>query len=125
MHLIEMEQIVSQISFEHYKFYLDIDSSSKPFLYARYVEKDIETGLDELQTTRKWVLSYNMTKSELVQTAFKCCLTSMEHRTRESFKYKGRRIFGPHFDVDQLWSITRNENMDVRIDEREKNESIS
>jgi hypothetical protein len=120
MHLIEMEQIVSRISFEHYKFILDIDVSSKPFLYARYVEKDIETGLDELQTTRKWVLSYNMTKSELVQTAFKCCLTSMEHRTRESFKYKGRRIFGPHFDVDQLWSITRNEYMDVRTDERKK-----
>jgi hypothetical protein len=124
MHIVEMEEIIKQISFEHYVFHLDVGSDDKPFLYARYLEQDITTNAFEMQTTRKWILSYHMVKSELVQTAFKCCMTSMEHRARESFKYKGRRIFGPHFDVDQLWSITRNENMDVRVDERKKNENV-
>nr|WP_315206420.1 hypothetical protein [uncultured Albidiferax sp.] len=43
-----------------------------------------------------------MTPSEVVQTALKCVLTSLEHEARENFKYKGAPIFGPHFDVDDL-----------------------
>ena len=51
---------------------------------------------------RKWDLTYHMTKSEIVQTAFKAVLTAVEHETRENFKYRGEAIFGPHFDVDKL-----------------------
>lgn len=55
-----------------------------------------------LQKTRKWLLSTHMTKSELVQTAFKCLLTAVEHEARENFKYRGHPIFGPHLSVDKL-----------------------
>lgn len=51
---------------------------------------------------RKWMLSEHMTDSELVQTAFKACLAWEEHECRESFLYRGQRVFGPHFDVDVL-----------------------
>lgn len=43
-----------------------------------------------------------MTRSELVQTAFLACLTAEEHECREGFLYKEQRIFGPHFNVDEL-----------------------
>jgi hypothetical protein len=74
-------------------------------LQAKYLDPDIFTETLETQLTRKWLLSPHMTYSEIVQTAFKCILTSMEHRAREHFLYKGRRIFGPHFNVDELHKI--------------------
>jgi hypothetical protein len=33
----------------------------------------------------------------------------MEHRTREAFKYKKARIFGPHFHVDDLVRLCMDE----------------
>ena len=74
-------------------------------LQGAYMEQDIYKGpgsSPEEQLTRKWLLSPHMTESEMIQTAFKCVLTSMEHRTREHFKYKNARIFGPHFNVNDL-----------------------
>ena len=53
-----------------------------------------------------------MTPSELVQTALKCVLTSLEHEAREHFTYRGAAIFGPHFDVEALVRIA--DRRDVR-----------
>jgi len=72
------------------------------FVQATYPDPDIYTGRVERQNTRKWLLSPHMTDSEIVSTVFKLCLTSYEHRARELFQYRGARIFGPHFDVDDL-----------------------
>jgi hypothetical protein len=75
-------------------------------LQATYLDRDVHTGAVELQYTRRWPLSPHMTRSEVVQTVFKCCATSMEHRAREAFQYRGRRVFGPHFNVDALWELS-------------------
>lgn len=56
---------------------------------------------------REWPLTPSMTKSEIVQTAFMAIMAAQEHETREAFKYKGKAIFGPHFDVDDLWEIAQ------------------
>ncbi|WP_293222251.1 hypothetical protein [Ottowia sp.] len=45
--------------------------------------------------------------SELVQTALKCVLTSVEHETREQFRFRGQAIFGPHFNVEQLATLCK------------------
>lgn len=71
-------------------------------------------GAPELQKTRKWQLSEHMTKSEVVQTAFKCVLTSLEHEAREQFTYRHAAIFGPHFDVEDLVYLVRGASVDVR-----------
>ncbi|MGA9769189.1 MAG: hypothetical protein WBV94_09120 [Blastocatellia bacterium] len=84
------------------------------YLQARYIEPDIITGEDSLQRTRKWLLSEHMVKSEIVQTAFKCAMTSAEHRVREHFLYKGERVFGPHYDVEALVEICRAKKLDYR-----------
>lgn len=80
------------------------------FLQATYWEKDaIDPVQIEPQATRKWLLSPAMTDSEIVLTAFKCCLTSAEHRCREAFHYKGARICSPHFDVEDLVRLCQTE----------------
>lgn len=107
----EMLRILADVKFPFYTFTVG-DKNGFLFLQARYMDLDIDTATQTEQTTRKWYLSPYMTRSELVQTALKCVLTSMEHRTREHFKYRGKRIFGPHLDCDALWEIS--DKTDVR-----------
>lgn len=93
--------LMLQVKFFNYQFQIRAGHGGV-FLQGVYPDKDIYTGKEETQYTRKWLLSPMMTDSEIVQTAFKCAMTSFEHRCREGFRYKGRRIFGPHFDVEDL-----------------------
>lgn len=95
---------VADCSFQDYTFEF-IESDMAFYLRASYMEKDTVTGNVEEQKTRLWNIS-NLSKSEVVATAFKCVLTSMEHRTREWFLYKNRAIYQPHYDVDVLHSIS-------------------
>jgi hypothetical protein len=111
----EMEAVLESVKFYEYKFCVVRPTPGAPlYLQAKYTEPDIVTGKPELQSTRKWQLSEHMTKSEFVQTAFKCCITSMEHRTREHFRYQGHAVFGPHFDIDALVSLCKIRAFDYR-----------
>lgn len=67
--------------------------------------RDVETDEWKEYRGRKWYISSHMCKSELVQTAFKAVMTFYEHEIRENFTYKGKRVFGPHFDVEELVAI--------------------
>lgn len=111
-----MQELVDLCSFEAYTF--DVLTYGKAiYVRGRYLEADIVTGKMEQQHTRKWLLSPYATRSEIVQTVFKCVVTSLEHRAREGFQYKGRRIFGPHYDVDALWALcSKRANLDYRED---------
>jgi hypothetical protein len=53
------------------------------------------------------------TRSEIVQTCIKLVMTSMEHRAREGFTYRGKRVFGPHFDVDAIWQLCADKRFDL------------
>lgn len=113
MTINEIRGIIKQISFRNYSFEV-LEKSGVMYLRASYPEPDIITGQEEIQHTRKWQLSEHMVKSEIVQTAFKCALTSAEHTTREHFLYKGERVYGPHFDVDALYEIAKAKRLDYR-----------
>lgn len=101
----DMNAIVSDCQFPEYTIELGHSRSGFIFLQAHYLEADTVTGAMEFQHTRRWAISPNATKSEIVATAFKCCLTSMEHKTREWFLYRGKAIYQPHYDVDALHAI--------------------
>ncbi len=75
----------------------------------------VTTGEEYAWRSRKWYLSPFMTRSEIVQTAFKAVMTAVEHEVRENFKYKDELIFGPHFDVDRLHELClMKDHLDVR-----------
>jgi acyl carrier protein len=109
--VVRTREIVAQCEFENYTFLVTPDRDGAK-IQATYPEADIITGEIETQYTRKWLVSPFAVKSEIVKTLFKCCATSTEHRLRENFKYRERRIFGPHLDVDAMWDIAR--KVDVR-----------
>lgn len=110
----EMRAIVEQCACLEYTFLVAADDRGAWYLRARYDEPDVRSGVVEPQLTRRWFLSPEMTKSEVVQTAFKCIMTSMEHRAREWFLYRGRAVFGPHYDVDALHAICDDRHEDKR-----------
>lgn len=79
--------------------------------YLQLTYSDICTETDEfrVQKGRKWYISSFATRSEVVQTVLKAALTSAEHEVREHFRYRGRAVFGPHFNVDRLWEVAGEE----------------
>ena len=84
------------------------------FLQVRYVDEDTETGEPERQHGRKWYVSRFSTDSEIVQTAFKAILTSLEHFAREHFLFDGVPVLGPHFDLQFLVEAARARRFDHR-----------
>lgn len=115
MNANEMNLLLQEVKLEGYGFFV-IDKNGTLLLQACYEEPDAYTGVVEIQKTRKWMVSTHATKSEIIQTAFKCALTSYEHRCREGFKYKDKAIFGPHFDVDALVEICDQGRLEHRGD---------
>lgn len=93
--------ISKNVKFKNYQFQVHVRDNTVQ-LFADFFQADIYTGAQTRQRTRRWNLQPQMTDSEIITTAFKLCLTSVEHEARENFLYKNARIFGPHFDVNDL-----------------------
>jgi hypothetical protein len=106
-------EIVSNIKYLNWKFYIGSDND-KFYLQCKFTIEDSYTKILNSQSGRKWYLSLHMTKNEIVQTAFKAVLTAIEHEARESFLYKEERIFGPHYDIEELVNLCKNKKIDIR-----------
>lgn len=74
-------------------------------LQAVCIDTDAETGRETVWGGRKWYISKHSTRSEILQTCLKATITAAEHEVRERFLYCGRQVFGPHIDVDALWTV--------------------
>lgn len=103
--LNDLQAIVDQCEFDGWQFRVKLDGD-RPYLQVADPDGTCnKTGESLPWTGRKWFLSPHATKSEVVQTALKAVLTAVEHEARERFRYLGRPIFGPHFNVDYLWRL--------------------
>jgi hypothetical protein len=76
------------------------------------VRRDAITGEMGVGRGGKAYLSQYATDNELVQTVFGLYKSYWEHEARETFTWRGRRVFGPHIDTAALWEIAR--RVDVR-----------
>ena len=76
------------------------------------LRRDTFTGEMGLGYGGKAYLSEHATDSELIQTAFGLYKSFWEHESRETFKWRGRRVFGPHISTDALWDVA--EKTDAR-----------
>ena len=111
------EAVVAKVKFQNYQFVVRLGHGGF-FLQGIYDEPDVETKTVEKQFTRKWLLSPHMTDSEIVQTAFKLCMTSMEHRCREDFMFEEERVYSPHYNVNDLLQLCRQKRFDNRVQSR-------
>lgn len=70
----------------------------------------------------KAYLSEHASDSELVQTIFGLYKGYFEHEARESFEWRGRRVFGPHISTEALWDVAR--RVDVRSAQHVEDKSV-
>lgn len=97
----DIDDIVTKCAFGEWKFKVG-RGGDHAYLQVGFDAPCARTGKVEFRVGRKWRLSDHMTKSEVVHTALKAVLTAVEHEAREKFTYRGKPIFGPHFNVDKL-----------------------
>lgn len=100
---VRVAAALEEVSFPGYRF--RVGRIAGAFLQVVYDEPDVESGEPTKQHGRKWYVSGNATRGEIIQTAFKAVMTSHEHRVREHFTWRGARLFGPHFDLEQLAAL--------------------
>ena len=110
----DIQRVLQDIQFNDWAFDLRLDSG-RPYLRVRFAGACNTTGRLQEWEGRKWFLSSDSSRSEIVQTAFKAVITALEHEARETFRYNGQAIFGPHFDCDLLVELCkRSDALDAR-----------
>jgi hypothetical protein len=101
--LESIKAIIAQCKFNDWYLHIGQYENDGPlYLQVLFKDKDRITGKEEIQRCRKYVLSYHMTDSEVVRSAFQAVKAAMMHEVEEAFTYKGRRVFNPHMDLDNL-----------------------
>ena len=111
--LEQVKAIVANVSFMDRTFRV-LQKGDGFLLQLEYFEADINTGKVEKQRARKWYVSPFSTETEIVETAFKACRTSMEHVLKEHFLYDGARIYSPHFNVRARVMLAEQNDFDGR-----------
>lgn len=109
----QMQGVLDLIQFRDWE--LVVGGNLRPYLQVQFDAPCNVTGESQRQHGRKWLLSPHMTRSELVTTALKAVLTAVEHEAREEFLYRGEMIFAPHFDVEDLVTLSQVGSADVRV----------
>jgi hypothetical protein len=71
-------------------------------LQVRGYIMDNNTQTHSLQSGGKYYISSHAIDDEVVATLWKATQDFIIHEARETFQYKGQKIYGPHFKVDAL-----------------------
>lgn len=100
----DLEEIISNIDCSPY-FIRILPASGGWNIQARLEREDVVTGEWGTGSGGKLYVSPHSTTSEVVQKCLGAVLAFSEHEVRETFKWKGRAVFHPHYNVDELWAI--------------------
>ena len=100
------EAVLNRVTFPNMDFLLG-RTGTRSFLQVQFYQKGSETGKIKEWRGRKWLLSMYMKESEIIQTALKAVLTAAEHEVRENFKVDGVSIFDPHYDINKLVELRK------------------
>ena len=117
--LCDIEATVARCSFPEWVITVKKDDKRPYLQVGAYSAVCNVSGHPLPWSDHKWFLSYHMTTSEIVQTAFKAVMTAVEHEVREQFMYRDQTVFAPHWDVEWLASML-NQRPSLAEDAREE-----
>ena len=100
--LTRVRRIVDEVKFPGYSFAVE-SLGDHVYVQVYYNEPDVMSGVVEEQRGRKWLLPPGQVVGQIVQTCFKAILTSLEHRAREHFLWRGKPVLEPHLDLEKVW----------------------
>lgn len=110
-----LQKLVDEMSYNDWMFMLRYNGDV-PYLQIRFWAPDNmdPNGKMQLQSCRKWMLSYHMCNEEVLSTGLKATLAAVEHETRELFKWKGQPIYRPHYSIDALYELSKSNAVEKR-----------
>jgi len=88
----------------------EVQTSDNPIgclIRCSFQRPDTDTGAIGRGFGRWWFIAQGSTASSVVKTAWLACNQIVEHEMYEAFTYKGKRVFDPHAEVDDLVKVTR------------------
>jgi hypothetical protein len=104
-----LRAIVDDISLpSNFRIILEKDkiiSEGRFYFQIGCMRPDTYTGVLKEGYSGKVYLSEYASDSELVQCIFGLYKAYVEHEVRETFLWRGRRVFGPHISTEALWEI--------------------
>ncbi len=112
MTLDELKATVALIQYKDCTFNV-LEEGSKIFLQITYPALD-ESG-PRTAFARKWLISLDSTRGQIVNTAFKAVLTVEEHEARERFTYRGEAVLHPHTDIEAMVALRKITRANVRF----------
>lgn len=111
--LLKARAILAEVTYKPgWTLDTDIDGRGEAYMVWRWRAPDASGhyGGTMAVSGRRWFISPYMSRSELVNTALLAALTAEEHETREFFRYKGKRVFNPHVNVERLFEVCEDED---------------
>ncbi len=126
MNALDFQLIVGDLHFQNWEFNIG-DMGEGFYLQVQFEAPDLasvgQNAAPEIQRGRKWYVSRHATRGEVIQTAFLAVKTAQEHELREQFTYRGRAIFGPHFDIGTLVAMCDADEFERRAPPESKAQS--
>jgi hypothetical protein len=120
----EIQEVVAAISYKPgWSFRVEqIDQNGHFFVQvcvdeSADVARDAQTGEVAAWRGGKWLISQHMTRNEIVRTVHKAVIGAEMHELDEYFRYRGRAIYNPHLDPDQMAKFAgKLDNFEFRAD---------
>lgn len=109
----ELRELINKVKYKDWDIVLRYNDD-KPYIQIQFDAPDSFTKVVERQYCRKWTLSYYMTDSEVIRTAYKAVEAAVIHEMQEDFRFMEEPIFRPHYDVYKLLELSRSNAIDKR-----------
>lgn len=116
--LNSIQMVAGFCDYPGYEFKVSTYPDGTPWLQVHCPEGvDTVTSEPSAWSGRKWPLSYYMTDTEIVQTAWMAVQRALIHEASEMFKFMDAAIFDRHISVYRLVEVVNGpEAHDSRID---------
>lgn len=105
-HRARVEAQLANLSYKKgFEFVTYQDRQRNVSAQVQFPAADVEKPGSEpvLRTgARKWPIPANYNEGQVVQTIFMALKAVEEHEQRETFYYKGQKVFNPHFNIGEL-----------------------
>lgn len=101
----ELQDILNEIDATPYGFRLADAPGGGWYLQATLHRSDVVTGEWGVGTGGKYYVSPHSVRAEVIQKCLGATLAYAEHEIRETFLWRGKPIYHPHYDVEALWEI--------------------
>jgi len=105
-------EISKNVECDPYRFDVVLRDGGEIAIEARLWRQDTDTGEWGWGQGGQHLIDEMMSDDVIAKRFLVAALSYAEHEVREGFRYKGRRIFGPHMPLQALWEAAEE---DVRV----------